>query len=941
MITWAGKTVGLLAVFFLWSVSSSWADLSAPTNLTATPLTSTKYQIAWTPPSNSTSNSLVITNGAITYQIRTLSADVTALLPISGPWTIKVQGRSATELSPAATTSITVVISAPTAIPTGVTADPQSNGIDLRWNPGTGTDSLRINWTDPATGQSKSILTSSTFAAIRGLQNNTSYTFSLAWTNSAGTGPATTITRTPTASRLALATAPTATALTNTSAQLSWLAVPGATFYAIYAGPSADYATLRTSVRPRVTAATSIVISPISTGWYAFILAGNLNGLSLITPVAIPLPTVAPPTQAPTLVMTPGVLSAAASWTSVPMATAYEVHWNVGPFDAQSASVVTSSTSPLVLTALTANLHYNMAVRGYNAGGSGPFSDPQSVVPLAEQTARSMQYLATGTGHSLALRPGGLIMAWGDNTYGELGDGSTTQRLTPVTVSGLTGMVAVSAGEYYSMGLKNDGTVWTWGRNEYGQIGDGTMSPRTTPYQVPGLTNITAIAAGTFHAVALRADGTLFAWGRNDFNQIDSSATLQYSTPVALTGLSNIDTIAAGYSSTMVLRTDGTLWAWGANDYGTLGNGTTVAALAPTQVSNLTNVVSIAVAGTNYVALKADGTVWMWGYNVLGNIGDGTKTTRLTPVQVSDLSNIVEIGTGTYHALALDKTGGLWGWGYNQSGQLGLGNFNGLTPNLKPVKILTNPAIVALSKGTMAYHSMALLNNWQILTWGLASTGQLANQSTSPNINVPTLISSAIFPPMPTLVITPSGTDTIISWTPIPGADSYSLKYMPSPYNGTQAITISEVTAPVKLPMNPTTPYTYSLSSGSRLVNNESDTTVNTEYPPQTYQLAVNGAGTFQVPSASYNSDYAAFHGNPAFFAGGIGLHSACNDGSGNTYDWSIGPYPDASSSVLYFQGPIFTGGMIRIGQGFSANGKYYGYYVCHIAGQPGSVTHL
>lgn len=102
--------------------------------------------------------------------------------------------------------------------------------------------------------------------------------------------------------------------------------------------------------------------------------------------------------------------------------------------------------------------------------------------------------IAGGSYHCLALREDGTVWAWGDNEYGQLGDGTTTQSSTPVQVSGLSEIIAVSCGAHHSLALKSDGTVWAWGCNSYGQLGDGTTIHRTTPVQVSGLNGIITVA---------------------------------------------------------------------------------------------------------------------------------------------------------------------------------------------------------------------------------------------------------------------------------------------------------------------------------------------------------------------------------------------------------------------------------------------------------------
>ena len=136
--------------------------------------------------------------------------------------------------------------------------------------------------------------------------------------------------------------------------------------------------------------------------------------------------------------------------------------------------------------------------------------------------------VASGTNHSLAILCNGTVVTWGLNSFGQLGDGTTTQRLYPVLVSGLPAgvrAVAIAAGDLHSMALLADGTVWTWGRNFNGQLGDNTGNPSTVAVQVVGvggvgfLTNVVAIAAGQNSCLALISNGTMRGWGKNNRGQ--------------------------------------------------------------------------------------------------------------------------------------------------------------------------------------------------------------------------------------------------------------------------------------------------------------------------------------------------------------------------------------------------------------------------------------
>jgi len=205
-----------------------------------------------------------------------------------------------------------------------------------------------------------------------------------------------------------------------------------------------------------------------------------------------------------------------------------------------------------------------------------------------------------------------------------------------VQVSGLSGVTAIAAGETHTVALKSDGTVWAWGNNSDGQLGNGSTTQSPVPVQVSNLTKMIAIAAGGSHTIALKnniSNFTVWTWGRNSNGQLGDGTTTGRTTPVEVSGLTSVVAVAAGSAHTVVLNADGTVRAWGSNISGQLGDGTTTDRLTPVEVSGLTSVVAIAAGTAHTVALNTDGTVWAWGSNISGQLGDGTTTDRLTPVQ--------------------------------------------------------------------------------------------------------------------------------------------------------------------------------------------------------------------------------------------------------------------------------------------------------------------
>jgi len=214
----------------------------------------------------------------------------------------------------------------------------------------------------------------------------------------------------------------------------------------------------------------------------------------------------------------------------------------------------------------------------------------------------------------LVLQQDGTVLAWGDNYYGQLGNGDNIASSSPVQVVGLTDVRKIAAGSGRSVALKNDGTVWTWGYDHYAwQTGQDISN--NTPAQVADLTDVIDIAAGYEHTVAVKADGTVWAWGSNYANQIGNGVSWSVFTasPVQVPNLANVAKVASNFDHSLALLNDGTVWAWGFNAFGQLGDGTTQARQAPVRVSGLTDVIAIATNYAYSLAMKTDGTVWAWG----------------------------------------------------------------------------------------------------------------------------------------------------------------------------------------------------------------------------------------------------------------------------------------------------------------------------------------
>ncbi|MFJ8039782.1 RCC1 domain-containing protein [Kitasatospora sp. NPDC096147] len=372
---------------------------------------------------------------------------------------------------------------------------------------------------------------------------------------------------------------------------------------------------------------------------------------------------------------------------------------------------------------------------------------PVTAVPavIAGLTLLGSTALPTSAASAYDLR----LRAWGQNTNGQLGDGSTKAvRLSPISVVGLSGaeVNGIAAGGTasgsgasavqtgFALALMGNGTVEAWGRNDKGQLGNGASSTSdewSVPSLVPGLTGVEAVAAGGSHALALLKDGTVRAWGLNDKGQLGDGTTTDAKLPVTVAGLDEVQAIAAGDAFSMALLKDGTVKTWGSNDKSQLGitpKGAPATPAAPASrttavaVPELNTVKSITAGATHALALLADGTAVAWGNNDKGQLGDDTVVNKSYPVPVLGLKKVSALSAGASHSLALLEDRTVRGWGLNTNGQVGDDTVTQRN-TIVPVAGLTGA--IAIASG--ASHNLAVLADGTVKAWGLNDKGQLGD----------------------------------------------------------------------------------------------------------------------------------------------------------------------------------------------------------------------
>jgi alpha-tubulin suppressor-like RCC1 family protein len=304
---------------------------------------------------------------------------------------------------------------------------------------------------------------------------------------------------------------------------------------------------------------------------------------------------------------------------------------------------------------------------------------------------------AAGIFHSLALANNGDVYAWGLNNAGQLGNGTTTNSETPVQVKlpgGVTA-TAIACGLYHSLALGSDGNVYAWGDNTYGELGNGTTANSDIPIKVnfPSGFVPAKIYAYAYNNYVIGTDGSVYAWGANGQGQFGLGNTTNQLTPVEVplpSGVTKCVAMYGGYYFSILEGDDGNLYGCGYNNYGQLGDGTTTNSttfVKANMPAGVTGWKGVACTGSSVLAIAMNDTLYAWGYGGSGEMGNGTGGTAAVnntiPVEVALPSGVTAkaVAACRFGGLVLGSDNYYYTWGQGTQGQLGNGgNSNSYVP---------------------------------------------------------------------------------------------------------------------------------------------------------------------------------------------------------------------------------------------------------------------
>ena len=305
-----------------------------------------------------------------------------------------------------------------------------------------------------------------------------------------------------------------------------------------------------------------------------------------------------------------------------------------------------------------------------NVGQLGDGTTNNKSRPIQIEPEKKFKEIAAGEKHSLAIDEDGKLWSWGNNEQGQLGNNSITNSSKPIKVQieeGLT-FKSIVAGRINSMAIDENGNLWTWGENTYGQLGNGTNTNKRIPVKIKEETRfkkvVLPINISEVHCLAIDEDDNLWGWGNNAWGQVGDGTKTMRTSPTSIKPGLKFNEVAAGFWGSMAQTTEGELWSWGySGNNGQLADSTNQIRPTPWKNTAWKELNEFTMRSQYGGGIDKEGKMWTWGINGGGQLGDGTNTERRTQTLIKSEIQFKTISTGLSVSAAIDKEGNLWGWG--------------------------------------------------------------------------------------------------------------------------------------------------------------------------------------------------------------------------------------------------------------------------------------
>ena len=429
-------------------------------------------------------------------------------------------------------------------------------------------------------------------------------------------------------------------------------------------------------------------------------------------------------------------------------------------------STASNTTMTTSLQTETENQKYtiNYKIIGVDQIGDITLSDGETIMDI------DISYNS-----SAAITSSGRLLVWGENNFGQLGDGTTNNKIKPLDITSSLNLddgekvVAVKIGSQVTAILTSTGRLLTAGYNGYAQLGVESIGERFTFEEISGINledgdQIIDLSLGKYHASVISASGRIFMWGYNSYGCIGNNNTVvePVYNPIEITSMfslgqdEKIIKVSLENYQSAALTSSGRVFMWGYNIHNELGDGTDEHRYSPIDITDGFSldeseiIKDISLGHYHSGAITSMGRIFMWGYNAYGQIGDETLIDKSYPLDVTSYFNLAQdeimnsVALGAYHSLATSSFGRVFTWGRNFSGQLGSGTFD-YDEHALPIDITSSinlnlfDKIISGSLGNL--NTSVISSTGRIFSWGENNAGQLGDNSITDKL-IPTEITN-------------------------------------------------------------------------------------------------------------------------------------------------------------------------------------------------------